>query len=65
MITKYNEFNEPSFELTREETEELEQTGYCVTDEGNYCIAEVGDNQYAMFKLFDDYEAIKFNYGDK
>lgn len=65
MITKYNEFNEPSFELTRAETQELELTGYCVTEEGNYCIAKVEDNQYAMFKLFDEYTTIKFNYGDK
>ena len=29
----FNEYLEPSYELTKEETEELEQTGYCYDDE--------------------------------
>lgn len=30
MLTRFNEFLEPSFELTREETQELEDTGFVI-----------------------------------
>lgn len=64
MLVKYDEFRTPSFELTREETQELEDTGFVVTDDG-YCITML-DNQYIrVWKEFDDYDGLKLNYGGR
>lgn len=56
MITTFNEYLEPSFELTKEETEELVQTGFVVTDDG-FCITMM-DNHIQVFKEFEDYEGL-------
>lgn len=56
MITTFNEYLEPSFELTKEETEELTETGFVVTDDG-FCITMM-DNHIQVFKEFEDYEGI-------
>ena len=56
MITTFNEYLEPSFELTKEETEELVETGYVVTDDG-FCITMM-DNEIKMYKEFDEYEGL-------
>lgn len=65
MRVKFNSDLIPSYELTREETEELEQTGYCFDDEEQIGVIKIDDN-YIVVKAFDEYESIKLNYrGDK
>ena len=58
----FNEYLEPSYELTKEETEELEQTGYCYDDEEEIGVIKVG-YEYVVVKPFEDYDGLKFNYG--
>lgn len=60
MITTFNKDLVPSYELTKEETQELVETGYVVTDDG-FCITMM-DNQIQVFKEFEDYEGLKLNY---
>lgn len=60
MKTTFNEDLVPSYELTKEETQELVETGFVVTDDG-FCITMM-DNQVQVFKEFEDYEGLKLNY---
>lgn len=45
------------FELTREETEELKQTGYVVT--GDYCIVEM-DGEVTVYRLFTEWSSLNY-----
>ena len=58
----FNEYLEPSYELTKEETEELEQTGYCYDDEEEIGVIKVG-YEYVVVKPFEDYDGLKFYRG--
>lgn len=60
MKITFNEDLVPSYELTKEETQELVETGFVVTDDG-FCITMM-DNQVQVFKEFEDYEGLKLNY---
>lgn len=64
MLIKYDEFRTPSFVLTREETQELEDTGFVVTDDG-YCITMLDNQDIRVWKEFDDYDGLKLNYGGR
>ena len=64
MLITYDADKNPSFELTRSETQELEDTGYVVTDNG-YCVTMDSDGEIAVWKLFDEYDSLKLNYGGK
>lgn len=64
MTISYNEFSEPSFELTREETQELEDTGFVITEEG-YCITMLDNQDIRVWKEFEEYEGLKLNYGGR
>ena len=62
MEVTFNEDLVPSYELTREETQELEETGYCYDDEEEIGVIKVG-YEYVVVKPFEDYDGLKFNYG--
>ena len=52
------------FELTRSETQELEDTGYVVTDNG-YCITMDSDGDTQVWKPFLEWSSIQLNYGGR
>ena len=62
MKVTFNEDLVPSYELTREETQELEETGYCYDDEEEIGVIKVG-YEYVVVRPFEDYDGLKFNYG--
>ena len=49
--------------LTKEETQELLDTGFVVTDNG-YCITMV-DDEYTVWKPFTEWSGMKLNYGGR
>lgn len=51
------------FFLTKEETQELEETGYVVIDE-EYCVVNL-DGDYMVFKVFKEWSGMTFNYGGR
>ena len=57
MRTTFDSNLVPSFELTEQETQELVETGFIVTDDG-YCVTMI-DNQIQVFKEFEEYDGIK------
>lgn len=61
MEVHYNRHVMPSLELTKLETQELEETGYIVDAENGYVIAKV-DGAYYVGKITDNYENIKLDY---
>lgn len=64
MITRLNEDLIPSFELTREETQELEDTGFVITDDG-ICITMLDNQDIRVWKEFEEYDGLKLNYGGR
>ena len=52
----------PSYELTREETQELEETGYCYDENEEVGVMKVG-YEYVVVRPFTDYDGLKLNYG--
>ena len=58
MITKFDESLTPSYELDAEETRELVETGYVVTD--GMCIVMM-DNEITVYKEFEDYDSLKLH----
>lgn len=64
MITKVNEDLIPSFELTREETQELEDTGFVITDDG-ICVTMLDNQDIRVWKEFEEYDGLKLNYGGR
>lgn len=64
MLTRFNEDFIPSFELTREETQELEDTGFVITDDG-YCVTMLDNQDIRVWKEFEEYEGLKLNYGGR
>ena len=64
MKVTFNEDLVPSYELTREETQELEETGYCYDEQEEIGVIKVGYD-YVMVRPFTDYDGLKFNYGGK
>ena len=54
----------PSYELTREETQELEETGYCYDDEQEVGVIKVG-YEYVVVRPMEEYDGLKFNYGGR
>ncbi len=64
MLTRFNEFLEPSFELTREETQELEDTGFVITGDG-FCVTMLDNQDIRVWKEFEEYEGLKLNYGGR
>lgn len=64
MITKLNEDLIPSFELTREETQELEDTGFVITDDG-ICVTMLDNQDIRVWKEFEEYDGLKLNYGGR
>lgn len=64
MLTRFNEFLEPSFELTREETQELEDTGFVITDDG-YCVTMLDNQDIRVWKEFEEYDGLTLNYGGR
>ena len=63
MKVTFNEELVPSYELTREETQELEETGYCYDEEEQIGVMALGDNEFIDVRPFEDYDGLKFNYG--
>ena len=64
MITRLNEDLIPSFELTREETQELEDTGFVITDDG-ICVTMLDNQDIRVWKEFEEYDGLKLNYGGR
>lgn len=64
MKTTFNEYLEPSFELTKEETQELEDTGFVITDDG-ICVTMLDNQDIRVWKEFEEYEGLKLNYGGR
>lgn len=64
MITRLNDDLIPSFELTREETQELEDTGFVITDDG-ICITMLDNQDIRVWKEFEEYDGLKLNYGGR
>ena len=64
MLTRFNEDLIPSFELTREETQELEDTGFVITDDG-ICVTMLDNQDIRVWKEFEEYEGLKLNYGGR
>lgn len=58
MITRFDKDLVPSYELDEEETRELVETGYVVTD--GMCIVMM-DNQITVYKEFEDYDSLKLH----
>ena len=61
MRVTFNSDLVPSYELTREETEELEQTGFIQDDENGVVITKLG-NQFTVAKITANYESINLTY---
>lgn len=59
MIVKYDENLVPSYELNEQETQELVETGYVVTD--GLCIVMI-DNEITVYKEFDEYDSLKLHH---
>ncbi len=64
MTITFDEFLNPSFELTREETQELEDTGFVITDDG-YCVTMLDNQDIRVWKEFEDYDGLTLNYGGR
>lgn len=64
MKTTFNEYLEPSYELTKEETQELEDTGFVITDDG-ICVTMLDNQDIRVWKEFEEYEGLKLNYGGR
>lgn len=64
MLTRFNEDLIPSFELTREETQELEDTGFVITDDG-ICVTMLDNQDIRVWKEFEEYDGLKLNYGGR
>ena len=64
MLTRFNEDFIPSFELTREETQELEDTGFVITDDG-YCVTMLDNQDIRVWKEFEEYDGLTLNYGGR
>lgn len=62
MLIKYDEDLTPSFFLTKEETQELEETGFVITSEG-YCVTMLDNQDIRVWKEFEDYDGLTLNYG--
>ena len=54
MKVTFNEDLVPSYELTREETQELEETGYCYDEEEQIGVMALGDNEFIVVRPFED-----------
>lgn len=52
----------PSYELTEQETQELEETGYCYDEEEEIGVVKVG-YEYVVVRPIYEYDELKFNYG--
>jgi len=52
----------PSYELTEQETQELEETGYCYDEEEEIGVVKVG-YEYVVVRPIYEYDGLKFNYG--
>ena len=64
MLITYDKNAVPSFELTRSETQELEDTGFVITNEG-YCVTMLDNQDITVWKPFEDYDGLKLNYGGR
>lgn len=64
MLTRFNKDLVPSFELTREETQELEDTGFVITDDG-ICVTMLDNQDIRVWKEFEDYDGLTLNYGGR
>lgn len=54
----------PSYELTEQETQELEETGYCYDEEEEIGVVKVG-YEYVVVRPIYEYDGLKFNYGGR
>lgn len=64
MLTTFDEYLNPSFELTKEETQELEDTGFVITSDG-YCITMLDNQDIRVWREFEEYDGLKLNYGGR
>ena len=55
MKVRFDENLIPSYELDEQETQELVETGYVVTD--GLCVVMM-DNQITVYKEFEDYDGL-------
>lgn len=61
MITHFNSDLVPSYELTKEETQELLETGFLETDDG-FCITYNPEfKEFKIYKEFDEYDGLTLN----
>ena len=63
MIITFDENLTPSFELTASETQELEDTGFVVTDQG-IAVAML-DDEIKVYKEFDEYDGLTLYHGGR
>ena len=54
----------PRYELTEQETQELEETGYCYDEEEEIGVVKVG-YEYVVVRPIYEYDGLKFNYGGR
>ena len=64
MLVKFDSDLVPSYELTEQETQELETTGYCYDESEELGVIKVG-YEYIVVRPFTDYDGLKFNYVGK
>lgn len=67
MITHFNSDLIPSYELTKEETQELLETGYVETEDG-FCITYTDSGcvkEIRVYKEFDEYDGLSLYKGEK
>lgn len=62
MLVSYNEKGEAIYDLTRVETEELNQTGYIYDDEKELAVIQVANNQYVVAKATKNWKELNFSH---
>lgn len=58
MLTRYNEYLEPHYYLTTEESKKLQENGFVVLEEDDMLITIDVFNEVKVYKLHEEYEAI-------
>lgn len=57
-VTKFENGKVKDLILNLAETQELIETGYCFSQENDYCFVMI-DNEIMVFKYTDDYSGVK------
>lgn len=62
MLVSYNEKGEAIYDLTRVETEELNQTGYIYDDEKGIAVLQVENNKYVVCEAKKGWKELNFSH---